>query len=73
MTEPDSNTITGVPKVEDVMAALAMQSIFDLQTVARKMVEEAQRRAEDENDPGDLDVLIGRHYVFYHDELPIVQ
>ena len=69
MTQPDpTSTFTGVPKLEDVMAALATQSIFDLQTLARKIVAEAQQKAEGENDPGDLAILVHKFYVVWHDE-----
>jgi hypothetical protein len=72
MTRPDPTTFTGVPKLEDVMASLAKQSIFDLPTVARKMVDEAQKKAEAENDPGDVGIIVSSHYVIWHSEVEVL-
>ena len=68
MAETEPTTFTGVPKLEDVMASLATQSIFDLPTLARKLVAEAQKKAESEDDPGELGFLITKFYVVWHDE-----
>lgn len=68
MTRAEPTTFTGVPKVEDVMASLATHSIFDLEALARKLVAEAQAKAESENDPGDVALLITKFYVVWHDE-----
>lgn len=68
MTEPDPAQFTGTPTVEEVMVALAKQSIFDLPTLARKIVGVTQEKAEAENDPAVADVLVHSTYVLWHSQ-----
>ncbi|MGO4258234.1 hypothetical protein [Marmoricola sp. RAF53] len=71
MAGPTSDQFTGVPKVEDVMASLAAHSVFDLEALARKLVLEAQKKAESEDDPGDVAFLITSFYALWHSEVPL--
>ena len=70
MSQPGSITFTGTPSVEDVMAALAKQSIFDLPSLARQLVESVQERAEAENEPEVIDLIVHDTYVFVHHQIP---
>ncbi|MDQ0821023.1 hypothetical protein QFZ79_003395 [Arthrobacter sp. V4I6] len=66
MADSTSTPIQGVPALEDVMAALAKQSIFDLPTLARKIVETSQEHAEDEDEQSVTDLFVHETYVLYH-------
>ncbi|MDN4643137.1 hypothetical protein [Arthrobacter sp. PsM3] len=68
MADTASTQIQGVPSIEDVMAALAKQSIFDLPTLARKIVETSQQHADEENAPSVTDLFVHDTYVLYHSE-----
>jgi hypothetical protein len=70
-THPEPASFTGVPKIEDVMASLATQSIFDLKTLAQTLVTQAQQKAENEDDPGDVALLVTKFYVVWHDETTV--
>ena len=56
--------ITETATVEDVMVALAKQSIFDLLAAAQGAVKIVQEKAGEEDAPAA--VFIHTHYVFVH-------
>lgn len=73
MTEPATEIqFTGPSSVEDVMAALAKQSIFDLPTLVRELVKTTEERAGKEDDPVVWDVFISPNYVLQHVGSPMV-
>ncbi|MDN4643136.1 hypothetical protein [Arthrobacter sp. PsM3] len=59
---------TGVPSVEDIMSSLATQSIFDLPTLARRLIQDAETRTENEDSPYVGDMFIHSTYVYVHKE-----
>jgi len=72
---PDSGSaieITGPSTVEDIMAALAKQSIFDLPSLVRDIVKTTQEHAEEEDEPVVWDFFIHDTYVLQHVQRPAV-
>jgi hypothetical protein len=63
MADPNVVHFDGTPSVEDVMAALAKHSIFDLPAIGREVVKGAQKQAEDEDDPPNINIIIWDGFV----------
>ncbi len=66
MTQPDSVSFSSTPTVEQVMAALAKGSIFDLPDLAQKVVDAVRTAAENEDDPPVLDIIVSEGFVYFH-------
>lgn len=52
--------------VEDVMAALARQSVFDLPTLIKQLVETTREKSEKEDDEVFFDFFVHPNYVLQH-------
>lgn len=66
MADDGSIRLTGRVTVEDVMVALAKQSIFDLPALAEAVAKKSQERAEAENEPDSLDILAYPTFALIH-------
>jgi hypothetical protein len=58
----------GTPNVEDVMASLAKQSVFDLPTLARRFIQDAEERTENEDSSYVGEMFVHSSYVYVHKE-----
>ncbi|MDQ0821024.1 hypothetical protein QFZ79_003396 [Arthrobacter sp. V4I6] len=58
----------GTPNVEDVMASLAKQSVFDLPTLARRLIQDAEERTENEDSSYVGEMFVHSSYVYVHKE-----
>ncbi len=57
-----------VDTVEDAMAALFKESIFDLPTLVRQAVDEIHTQAQAQDAPGAVSIYIHSTYVLVHAE-----
>lgn len=71
MPEPATPVqFTGPSTVEDVMAALAKQSIFDLPTLVGELVKATEEHAGQDDEPDELwDLFVHPNYVLSHTEV----
>jgi len=64
MTKPNSVHLSSTPSLEEVMAALAKNSIYDLPALGKEVVAAAQKQAEVENDPPVFNVIVWEGFVY---------
>ena len=64
MTQPKSVHLGSTPTLEEVMAALAKNSIYDLPALGKEVVAAAQKQAEAENDPAVVNVIVWEGFVY---------
>lgn len=67
MPEPATPVqFTGPTTVEDVMAALAKQSIFDLPTLVGELVKVVEEHAGQDDEPDAFDLYLHPNYFLVH-------